>query len=62
MRVFNKKVFILNISGVHEENINFIQTTNISEINLSFWKHALVIISTPNNSQTNVRKNVKFCI
>ena len=28
MRVFNNKLFLLNISGVDEESINFINTTN----------------------------------
>ena len=30
MRVFKKKVFLLNISSVNEESINFIHTTIIN--------------------------------
>ena len=64
MRVSNKKFFLLNVSGVDENNIslfNFIHTTNIWKKKFSSQNLALAIIPTSNNSQTNVRNVLKIC-
>ena len=47
---------------LNEESINFMHTTKVYEKKLSCQTLALVIISTSNNAETNVRNVVKICI